>query len=711
MVVGNERRRGPPFRIFKSLRLLFYHRGVSPSKMDLFFKISTNTCFDRCAKLVDAILLKASAFLLSPLGTCLMVNLSKLWISDLVLSRLRYTIRAAMRSPAMRASYSASLFVAENSKRSAALLTKYTGVCMESLSVSSTALIAPCVADKYIINSSPGRGATSVGSAAICCLSSVKASSASVVQRKSPFFVHFLSVLNKGSDLSADLDRNLFKPANFPFNDWTSFIVRGEGSWMTAFVFSGHGLMPSDALKVSTMSRTISVLGVALFNKVIDIDFSCDPLAPRTRYLPVAGCLFLIILGHWIGDTHFYASKEALEGVSDRTPPFQSILVVAISVFVDMLCLRMRIEEETRNCPAQNNESGQLESQKVHFVIREKDEELREFTSEYYILSALHPVGLLPRDERPPPGSYSMKRIELKNETLCQVQLWTPQARANSVGSSEDADVAEVDSGLKRKRATGDDGAGPSKRVRHVSLGLSTSTEEETPDASPTLAAKEVTETPPPNVEATSDSSAPVTHAAQSPPQTGPKAFEGMPVDQLMEEFDMVTAQQAALVAQLRARLRQESSSLMPQNLAEEKRHCMSRNRQERAAAASTRQLKWRAVGDAGEKLRKLSTSYDESCTPHMLSTIAERRWLISHGLRLAAMSTLESQEVRQSFGDVVKWPARAYEELVAAMEAMKLLELPHIAQLERDQDYPIDVIMAGLTLARHATEARVPPS
>ncbi|GKD50838.1 hypothetical protein Tco_1279814 [Tanacetum coccineum] len=38
-------------------------------------------------------------------------------------------------------------------------------------------------------------------------------------------------------------------------------------------------------------------------------------------------------------------------------------------------------------------------------------------------------------------------------------------------------------------------------------------------------------------------------------------------------------------------------------------------------------------------------------------------------------------------------------------METMKLLELPHIAQLERDQDYPIDVIMAGLTLARHATE------
>ncbi|GJU61702.1 hypothetical protein Tco_1243537 [Tanacetum coccineum] len=138
-----------------------------------------------------------------------------------------------------------------------------------------------------------------------------------------------------------------------------------------------------------------------------------------------------------------------------------------------------------------------------------------------------------------------------------------------------ESEAGEVDSGLKRKRATSDDGAGTSKRVRHVSLGGSTSTEEETPDAPPTLAAKEVTETPPPNVEATSDSSAPVTHAVQSPPQTspltaddisrrdretGPKAFEGMPVDQLMEEFDMVTAQQAALVAQLRARFSSKRS-------------------------------------------------------------------------------------------------------------------------------------------------------
>ncbi|GKD21656.1 hypothetical protein Tco_1223359 [Tanacetum coccineum] len=369
-----------------------------------------------------------------------------------------------------------------------------------------------------------------------------------------------------------------------------------------------------------------------------------------------------------------------------------------------------------------------------------------------------------------------------------------PRPDATSVGSSEDADVAgaeseaeEVDSGLKHKRATSDDGAGTSKRVRYVSLGGSTSTEEET-------------ETPPLNVEATSDSFAPVTHAGQSPPQTSPltaddisrrdretgsKAFDGMPVDQLMEEFDMVTAQQAALVAQLRARFSSERSRSVQkdeevlrlktqlaeaqakaelsrsyaQKLAEEKMALLVKVEQERADSADYKASCYWAVKylEGGknnhfvglddfcqrvkgllekqeEKLRKLSIEYDEELYPHMLSAIAERRWLISHGLRLAAMSTLESQEVRQSFGDVVKcalargkaeaveelherrlltvpaaqvpgYNQKAYEELVAAMEAMKLLELPHIAQLERDQDYPIGVIMTGLTLARHATE------
>ena len=97
-------------------------------------------------------------------------------------------------------------------------------------------------------------------------------------------------------------------------------------------------------------------------------------------------------------------------------------------------------------------------------------------------------------------------------------------------------------------------------------------------------------------------------------------------------------------------------------------------------------------------------------------------------------MGTLESQEVVEAFRKVVEcamargkaqameelgegkmltvplaevpaYKADAYAELVAAMEKMRVFDFPHIAQLERDQDYPIGVIMQGLALARHIAE------
>ncbi|GJZ88327.1 reverse transcriptase domain-containing protein [Tanacetum coccineum] len=379
---------------------------------------------------------------------------------------------------------------------------------------------------------------------------------------------------------------------------------------------------------------------------------------------------------------------------------------------------------------------------------------------------AFYTQGSLPRDERPPPGSYSMEDAELINENripinayseafLChmgisrnyfqspeevptfigddgqemdlfsvvhlskpklvtegvrplrdgeepllestagrtmELVLEQPEGEstdvlvptplrsvpgATSVGASEDADVAgaesearEVDSGLKCKRATSDDGAGTSKRVRHVSLGGSTSTEEETPDAPLTLADKEVTETPPPNVEATSDFSAMVTHAVQSPPQTSPKAFEGMPVDQLMEEFDMLADAQAEA----------ESSRSYAQKLAKEKMALLVKVEQESANSAD----------------------YKASC--HWVVKYLEG-CALARGKAEAVEELHEKKLLTVPAAQVPGYNDNAYEELVAAMETMKLLELPHIAQLERDQDYPIDVIMAGLTLARHATE------
>jgi hypothetical protein len=207
------------------------------------------------------------------------------------------------------------------------------------------------------------------------------------------------------------------------------------------------------------------------------------------------------------------------------------------------------------------------------------------------------------------------------------------------------------------------------------------------------------------------------------------------------------------------ARAKVESTNAYAKRLAEEKISLLAQVSQERAALKDYQStclwvLKYmeqnksehfsrldefrKVVEDALEKqevkLCKLSIEYNEELYPHLMSSIAERRWLISHGLRLAALSTLESQEVKEAFGDVVQcalapgkaevveelnenkmltvpvaqvpgYNGDAYAELVAAMEKMKLLELPHIAQLERDQDYPIGVIMEGLTLARHTAE------
>jgi hypothetical protein len=51
---------------------------------------------------------------------------------------------------------------------------------------------------------------------------------------------------------------------------------------------------------------------------------------------------------------------------------------------------------------------------------------------------------------------------------------------------------------------------------------------------------------------------------------------------------------------------------------------------------------------------------------------------------------------------EVPSYDAKSYEELVDAMAKMKVLDLPDIAKVERDQDQPIAVVMAGLTLAEH---------
>ncbi|GKE54056.1 ribonuclease H-like domain-containing protein [Tanacetum coccineum] len=63
--------------------------NTSTALIDFSFSSSTRTCLLKCAKLVDVILLKASAFLFSLLGTCLIENDLKLLVSAFTFSKYR----------------------------------------------------------------------------------------------------------------------------------------------------------------------------------------------------------------------------------------------------------------------------------------------------------------------------------------------------------------------------------------------------------------------------------------------------------------------------------------------------------------------------------------------------------------------------------------------------------------------------------------------
>ncbi|GKB32687.1 hypothetical protein Tco_0872088 [Tanacetum coccineum] len=104
-------------------------------------------------------------------------------------------------------------------------------LCFASFSVINTALTA-------------SRGAVSVGSSAISFFICLNAASAFVVHWKLLFFMHFFKALKNDSDFFADLDRNLFRLANFPLRFCTSFRHFGDGMLKMASTLSGHTFIP-----------------------------------------------------------------------------------------------------------------------------------------------------------------------------------------------------------------------------------------------------------------------------------------------------------------------------------------------------------------------------------------------------------------------------------------------------------------------------------
>ncbi|GKB94549.1 hypothetical protein Tco_0980686 [Tanacetum coccineum] len=82
-------------------------------------------------------------------------------------------------------------------------------------------------------------------------------------------------------------------------------------------------------------------------------------------------------------------------------------------------------------------------------------------------------------------------------------------------------------------------------------------------------------------------------------------------------------------------------------------------------------------------RLDALSIDFDEELYPHMLTAIAGRRWVIRHGLRLAAGRDL---------ADVEAYDPEANNKLVKALQDLKDLKYPMIDQLEKLKDWIRDL-------------------
>nr|GEX41283.1 hypothetical protein [Tanacetum cinerariifolium] len=98
-------------------------------------------------------------------------------------------------------------------------------------------------------------------------------------------------------------------------------------------------------------------------------------------------------------------------------------------------------------------------------------------------------------------------------------------------------------------------------------------------------------------------------------------------------------------------------------------------------------------------RIDSLSIDFYEELYPHMLTTIAGRRWMIGHGLRLTVVKCSESLELRQAFVDVVSVGIAKGMSEGLRHEVLKNLKYPLVDQLKGQKDAPMDVIMAALHL------------
>ncbi|GJQ97365.1 hypothetical protein Tco_0008504 [Tanacetum coccineum] len=234
------------------------NENLSLSTLEPLMELIIEHCIRKCnhsignemvrwTKLVDAILLSASAFLFSPLGTCLIENSLKVLVRALTFSK--YLIMpGSFAMPAIKASYSASLLVASNLNLKAYVNSTPSGFIIIRPAPE------PSMHDHPSLKSIHGSESSSLSSMGVSGGSKLHLSSLpATFELDSICFIGWTAlmasfaaarVLKNGYDFLANLDKNMLRLARFPFSLCTSFKHFGGGKLRTASTLSGHTFNP-----------------------------------------------------------------------------------------------------------------------------------------------------------------------------------------------------------------------------------------------------------------------------------------------------------------------------------------------------------------------------------------------------------------------------------------------------------------------------------
>nr|GEX03306.1 hypothetical protein [Tanacetum cinerariifolium] len=215
-----------------------------------------------------------------------------------------------------------------------------------------------------------------------------------------------------------------------------------------------------------------------------------------------------------------------------------------------------------------------------------------------------------------------------------------------------------------------------------------------------------------------------------------PKFFTsilGMEHDQLFTEFNVGEARQISLGAEEAeatevVHLRNEVQALKERNTNLEKEKSELEVKVTDLAASdkvgeqevanldvvvSSVKLQNDSLADQDEKIKEVNEKFDKLCVdfvdmalhleenfyPHLLTTIFEHRWLLTHGMKLAIAQCLNFTEYISALGVTIGKAIEKEADYLSALQRLQSVNFPLIAELKTNKDASVEVIINLLRL------------